>query len=152
MSSSFTKAPKSASAKGVPGRMPGVKPWINGQNLVSSGNKELDDILGGGYALGSTCILHEDVYSNYAETLMHYSIAEAVSQGHKTLIICRNRTEARGLISSLPFNMNKGEIVLNAKEEETADSRRKHLIIAWQYGKYIKGNEIEISGPVEVTP
>jgi hypothetical protein len=139
--SSFKKAPKSNTSKVSSGRMQGVKPWINGQNLVSGGNKELDDIIGGGYALGSTCILHEDVYSNYGQTILHYSIAEALSQGHKTLIICRNRAEARELIASLPFNMNKGAISLNIKQEETVEDRKQHLKIAWQYGKYIKGAE-----------
>lgn len=137
---SFKKAAKSTPSKNVPARMQGVKPWINGQYLVSSGHKELDEILGGGIALGSTCILHEDKYSNYAETLVHYSVAESISQGHKTLIICRNRDEARELMSSLPFNMNKGAISLSSKpEESSAEERKQHLKIAWQYGKYIKG-------------
>lgn len=139
MSSSFKKSSRTNASKTNCGRMQGVKPWINGQNLVSSGHKELDDIIGGGYALGSTCIFHEDIYSNYANTLLRYSIAESLSQGHKTLIICRNRQEATELIGSLPFNMNKGAISLNVRPDESAEDRKQHLKIAWQYGKYIKG-------------
>lgn len=144
--SSFKKATK-ASDLNKPvneGRMNGVKPWVNGLNLVSSGVRELDDILGGGHVLGSLSLLHEDTYSNHADTVMMYSIAEAISQQHKTLLIVRDRDEANSIIASLPFNMNKGSLSLDKKivktAEEEEDDKKRHLKIAWQYGKYIKGN------------
>jgi predicted ATP-dependent serine protease len=145
--SSFKKATKASDGNKLvnEGRMSGVKPWVNGLSLVSSGIRELDDILGGGHVLGSTCLMHEDSYSNHAETVLLYSLAEAISQKHKTLLIVRDTHEAKAILSSLPFNMNKGSLSLDKKKtdvktsEEEEDDKKRHLKIAWQYGKYIQG-------------
>ena len=147
--SSFKKAAKASDLnKHVSeGRMSGVKPWVNGLSLVSSGIRELDTILGGGHVLGSMCLMHEDTYSNHAETVLMYSLAEAISQKHKTLLIVRDSHEAKAILSALPFNMNKGSLSLDKKNpdvvmtsEEEEDDKKRHLKIAWQYGKYIKGD------------
>lgn len=146
--SSFKKATKASDLnKSVSqGRMSGVKPWVNGLSLVSSGIRELDDILGGGHVLGSMCLLHEDTHSNHADTVMMYSLAEAISQNHKTLLVVRDAHEAKSILSALPFNMNKGSLSLDKKKntavktsEEEEEDKKRHLKIAWQYGKYIKG-------------
>jgi hypothetical protein len=150
--SSFKKATKASDLnKSVSeGRMSGVKPWVNGLSLVSSGIRELDEILGGGHVLGSMCLMHEDTYSNHADTIFMYSLAEAISQNHKTLLIVRDAQEAKSILSSLPFNMNKGSLSLDKKKnvvktsEEEEDDKKRHLKIAWQYGKYIKGNKHSI--------
>ena len=148
---SFKRAVKSSEKSvGVPeGRVSGVKPWVNGLSLVSSGNRELDEILGGGHVVGSLSLLHEDVHSNHADTVFLYSLVEAISQNHKVLLIVRDSHEAKSIISSLPFNMNKGSLgsSLDTKKkenstktvEEEEDDKKRHLKIAWQYGKYIKG-------------
>ena len=149
--SSFKKATKASDANKVvsEGRMSGVKPWVNGLSLVSSGIRELDEILGGGHVLGSLCLLHEDTYSNHADTVLMYALAEAISQKHKTLLVVRDAHEARSILTALPFNMNKGSLSLDKKvevaktAEEEEDDKKRHLKIAWQYGKYIKGNELE---------
>lgn len=141
--SSFKKASKSVSGQPTDGRTTGVKPWMNGLSLVSSGNRELDDILGGGHVLGSLCLLHEDEHSNYADTILAYSLAEAISQKHKVLLIVQDVDEAKAILSALPFNLNKGTLSTDKKKNETyaentKEDKKKHLKIAWQYGKYIK--------------
>jgi predicted ATP-dependent serine protease len=144
--SSFRKATKVSNGQPVAteGRKSGVKPWVNGLSLVSSGIRELDEVLGGGHVVGSLCLIHEDTYSNYSDTILLYSMAEAISQNHKTLLVVRDTNEAKALISALPFNMNKGSLSLDKKNtvrtaEEEEDDKKRHLKIAWQYGKYIKG-------------
>lgn len=140
--SSFKKAVKDGNVSNEQ-RYSGMKPWINGQRLVSSGNREWDEILGGGLALGTSTLLLEDSFSHYAYTLFAYSISESIHQGHKVLLICWDEEEADQILTNLPFNLSKGEVnptttsastTTTASEEENA---KKHLNIAWQYGKYI---------------
>jgi len=55
----------------------GVKPaTTGGLGLVSSGNKELDGLLGGGLALGTSVVISVDKLTNFGEVLMQYSMAE----------------------------------------------------------------------------
>lgn len=53
---SFRKAQKSGATDSQ--RIRGVKPWINGQFLASSGNRDLDQILGGGLTLVSNIVIY----------------------------------------------------------------------------------------------
>lgn len=87
-------------------RVQGTKPWINGQTLVSTGHKELDGLLGGGHALGTSLVLELDDFSNYGETLFLYSIAESLSAGFTTVIVTSDAAEAKRLVSNLPYNLS----------------------------------------------
>ncbi len=82
-------------------------------------------------------------HSSYGETLFKYELAEAISQGHKVLIIGNEENEIQRLISTLPFNLNRGggRSLLSAQKNDqpTNEEKKNHLKIAWQYGKYIKG-------------
>lgn len=53
---SFRKAQKSGATDSQ--RIRGVKPWINGQFLASSGNRDFDQILGGGLTLVSNIVIY----------------------------------------------------------------------------------------------
>ena len=70
-------------------RISGIKPWINGQYFVSFGLRQLDELFGGGNALGTLCVLEEDQYSNHGTILFNYNIAEALSHGYHIINQCR---------------------------------------------------------------
>lgn len=128
-------------------RIPGVKSWIhNGLGLVSTGNKQLDEIMGGGLALGTSLMIETESYSNYGETLMLYSLSESISVQHDTFLVCSTEREAQRLLSLLPYNMTVGGV--NEVEAVSPQEKKAELNIAWQYGKYInntKGKDCNLS-------
>ena len=114
----------------------GVKPWVNtGLGIVSSGNKQLDELIGGGCALGTMTFVESDSFSNYGETLALYSLAESISHKHSVLLVSEDNIEAERLMAALPYNQTIDRAG-NAAIVEKADANK--LTIAWQYGKYIK--------------
>ena len=132
--SSFKKSAPSHSAQPGSNRRNGVKPWINGLQLVSSGNNDLDDVLGGGVVLGSMSLLYEDDHSNYAETLVMYSIAESVFRGHKCLIISSDdKILGDDLYGKLPMNINpysslaEGKIIFRQIKTQTNEQKNQYM-------------------------
>lgn len=87
-------------------RISGIKPWINGQYFTSFGLRQLDELVGGGNALGTLCVLEEDQYSNHGAVLYNYSIAEALSHGHPILIVSFDKKSVTERMESLPYNLN----------------------------------------------
>jgi hypothetical protein len=67
---SFRKAQKSGATDSQ--RIRGVKPWINGQFLASSGNRDLDQILGGGLTLVSNIVIYLLCLSIYIGNDMYH--------------------------------------------------------------------------------
>jgi predicted ATP-dependent serine protease len=140
---SFSKSLKSSAASSS--ALQNVKPYLNGQSLVSSGNRDLDEILGGGHLLGTTTMITLDSLTNYGDLLVLYEISEAIVHQHKVLIICSSNSEAEALFDSLPMNLNKDMNFQSTKESKSTEGqpsieeKMKHLKNAWQYGKYIKG-------------
>lgn len=126
----------------------GWKPWIhNNLGIVSSGNRELDEILAGGLPLGSTCLFTLDDFSNYSECLLNYSIAEGISHNHAILIIVDNSLEFEKIVDNLPYNQSlKKDFASNVEinEEKKPDSGLK---IAWQYEKYLRNSYIFTMSP-----
>lgn len=55
---------------------PGTKPGLRSQTLVSTGQAELDRILGGGVPLGSVLAIFEDAYTQHHQTLLKYASAQ----------------------------------------------------------------------------
>jgi elongator complex protein 4 len=161
--SSFRRAVKTSDVNNTnsndiistPISMLGVKPWINGGGLglVSCGNKQLDELIGGGIALGTTLAIENDIYSNYGETLLSYNISESISLGHDTLILypSSDNEDAENFVSNLPYNQNVDPDMTDVVDNKSVDESINHhlqdkkedeinsgLKIAWQYGKYIK--------------
>lgn len=132
---------RAGAASASSSRKPGVKPWLNGQYMVSSGLRQLDTILGGGIVLGTTLLLEEDVHSDHARTLLAYSMAEATSQGHKVLLIGdMEEKEVDQMIQSLPYNLSLNNEKLpeaKAANKDASAAAASHLKIAWQYQKYL---------------
>nr|XP_020019194.1 elongator complex protein 4-like isoform X2 [Castor canadensis] len=64
----------------------GTRPSVrNGQLLVSTGLPALDQLLGGGLAVG-TVLLIEDKYNIYSPLLFKYFLAEGIITGHTLLV------------------------------------------------------------------
>ena len=124
----------------------GLKPWINGGSLASCGNKELDELLGGGRSLGTILSYDSDTYTDYAETFLRYEISEAISMQHSTLLITDSQETTVKLISSLPYNMNQGGSDTSSEAISATETKTEELKIAWQYEKYIKkGNLLNLN-------
>eukprot|EP01041_Mallomonas_annulata_P011747 gene11747-24632_t len=129
-----TKSPSSSSSV----RISGVKNWINGQSLVSTGHKQQDEIFGGGIALGTVLLVEEDRFSNFSETLIAYSIAEAIIHGHKTLLLCPAQEDVEKTLGKLPFALSASSNSSETPPETGIQQQTKNgLKIAWQYGKYL---------------
>jgi elongator complex protein 4 len=139
--SSFRRAVSNSSSKSSTD----LKSWINGQYLVSSGHRQLDEILGGGIALGTMVLIEEDVHTRYGETLLSYSLAESISQGH-CCILCG--TDVQRLCDKLPYNSTRSgneaegnQITSQKDQKEGVKEEEGALRIAWQYGKYLNASE-----------
>ena len=143
-SSSFRRK-GSTTASGAPVEASvGLKPWINGGHLVSTGNRQLDGLLGGGVGLGTVCMIESDNFSYYGETLLSYGMAQSLSSGHTTIIF-------QSQIPPLPYNQNVGNTSSSSHNPRTTSDKSgtentgtnkdvpgSELTIAWQYRKYIK--------------
>ncbi|GMI32415.1 hypothetical protein TrRE_jg4315 [Triparma retinervis] len=92
----------------------GTKPWINSTTLISSGQRDLDSILGGGQVLGTSTIVLEDRWTDFGSTLGRYWAAEGISNGQQLIVVDfedmydeeDRQNCAKGFLSSLPLDMN----------------------------------------------
>ncbi|OMJ19848.1 Elongator complex protein 4 [Smittium culicis] len=85
---SFRKIQNSSSAlPPSPALPPGTK-FVpqNSLVLVSTGIPSLDDVLGGGLAIGSILLVLQDRFTGYAQTLQAIFEAQAVSANHKLFV------------------------------------------------------------------
>ncbi|KAI2559218.1 elongator acetyltransferase complex subunit 4 [Homo sapiens] len=65
----------------------GTRPSVrNGQLLVSTGLPALDQLLGGGLAVGTVLLIEEDKYNIYSPLLFKYFLAEGIVNGHTLLV------------------------------------------------------------------
>lgn len=104
----------------VPVRIPGTKPWVNGQMLVSTGLQPLDEICGGGLPLGSMCIILEDKITGFHKVLSNYFIAEGLAVHHSVIASsCRLGHCLHQQLSNLPTNMTKLKKEVQEQEEKT---------------------------------
>jgi len=87
----------------------GLKPSVyNSLGLVSSGHTQLDELLGGGLQLGTAILIGSDLHSNYADTLLSYGLAEALSMRQPCLLLTADLRAQQELLASLPFNRTIG--------------------------------------------
>lgn len=143
----------------------GVKKWIGGRFIVSSGTREFDELLGGGISLGSLTLLQSDNFTDYANTFISYQMAEALSMEHKVILIT-DTVDIINQIQKLPYNINLGAMSkVNSSSSDVGNSNSvsksndcnlsENLKIAWQYEKYINNvNNSYSTGSnlVSVTP
>ena len=142
-SSSFKRNVKKAD-ESIHRSIAGVKPWLNcGLGIVSSGNRELDELIGGGVALGTLTLLATDVISNYGQTFLSYFVVEGVSVGHSVLILTFEDSNLEKLMANLPNNQHLSSSSNTANkrpedmEESSAVASLNELKLAASYKKYI---------------
>lgn len=128
-------------------RINGLRSWTHAGSFVSStGNRDLDEIMGGGHVLGTMTLLETDCLSSFGSDILSYEVAESISMGHKTILIVSNISEATVLLKGLPLNLNAGVLDENDanrtenvnKANDSSSEENFDLKIAWQYAKYIK--------------
>ena len=102
-------APLLAAALVKPPSM-GLKPSVyNSLGLVSSGHTQLDELLGGGLQLGTAILVGSDVPSNFADTLLSYGLAEALSMRQPCLLLTQELRAQQELLAALPYNRTLGQ-------------------------------------------
>lgn len=113
----------------------GTRPSVrNGQLLVSTGLPALDQLLGGGLAVGTVLLVEEDKYNIYSPLLFKYFLAEGIINGH-TLLVASAKEDPADILQELPAPLlddsckkEFDEDVCNKKPE--SDIKMK---IAWRY-------------------
>ncbi|KAL2806302.1 elongator complex protein 4 isoform 3 [Daubentonia madagascariensis] len=80
----------------------GTRPSVrNGQLLVSTGLPALDQLLGGGLAVGTVLLIEEDKYNIYSPLLFKYFLAEGIINGH-TLLVASAKEDPADILQELP--------------------------------------------------
>ncbi|XP_007460988.1 PREDICTED: elongator complex protein 4 isoform X2 [Lipotes vexillifer] len=113
----------------------GTRPSVrNGQLLVSTGLPALDQLLGGGLAVGTVLLIEEDKYNIYSPLLFKYFLAEGIVTGH-TLLVASAKEDPADILQELPApllddNCKKecDEDICNHKTESNIKMK-----IAWRY-------------------
>merc|ERR1711953_206721 len=107
--------------------IPGVNPSIyTNQLLTSSGVPDLDDLIGGGLAVGSVILLEEDLSGNYSRLMLKYFLSEGLLHKHH-LLVTDSSPDGKLITSSLPMFDSK-EVV-----DKEASSESDTMKIAWRY-------------------
>ncbi|KAF6103193.1 elongator acetyltransferase complex subunit 4 [Phyllostomus discolor] len=114
----------------------GTRPSVrNGQLLVSTGLPALDQLLGGGLAVGTVLLIEEDKYNVYSPLLFKYFLAEGIINGH-TLLVASAKENPADILQELPAPLLddncKKEFDEDAGDHKAPDSNIK-MKIAWRY-------------------
>ncbi|XP_037377852.1 elongator complex protein 4 [Talpa occidentalis] len=114
----------------------GTRPSLrNGQLLVSTGLPALDQLLGGGLAVGTVLLIEEDKYNIYSPLLFKYFLAEGVINGH-TLLVASAKEDPADILQELPAPLLDGNCEKQFDEDKgnhrTPESNIK-MKIAWRY-------------------
>ncbi|XP_029770651.1 elongator complex protein 4 isoform X1 [Suricata suricatta] len=116
----------------IPGTRPSVR---NGQLLVSTGLPALDQLLGGGLAVGTVLLIEEDKYNIYSSLLFKYFLAEGIINGH-TLLVASAKEDPADILQELPAPLlddnGKKDFDEDMRNIKTSDSNIK-MKIAWRY-------------------
>ncbi|XP_038620703.1 elongator complex protein 4 [Tachyglossus aculeatus] len=116
----------------------GTRPSVrNGQLLVSSGLPAMDQLLGGGLAVGTLLLIEEDKYHIYSHLLFKYFLAEGIVCGH-TVLVASAEEDPEHILEELPDPLLENSYKKEVDEEaasgneslkESVDSMK----IAWRY-------------------
>lgn len=98
--------------------------------LVSSGFSDLDQIIGGGFPLGSLIMVIEDVNAPHHMLLLRYFMAQGLLHG-QPLLFASSVSSPDAFLGTLPGVAK--EVPDHAKTSQGEESLR----IAWQYRKYL---------------
>ena len=135
----------------------GIRPWLHGEELASTGVSGLDGIFGGGIATGNTIILQEDDFKCHSNTINQCFVGEGVACGHRCLVVVpRTKKEAAEFLSGIPKEATGITKVFVEDKKQQEEQQPKEapgeldsfslspsapggsgLNIAWQYEKYL---------------
>ncbi|XP_007941486.1 elongator complex protein 4 [Orycteropus afer afer] len=118
----------------------GTRPSVrNGQLLVSTGLPALDQLLGGGLAVGTVLLIEEDKYNIYSPLFFKYFLAEGIVNGHTSLVASAKEDPA-DILQELPAplldNCEK-ELDEDICDHKTPDTNTE-MKIAWRYKLFPK--------------
>ncbi|KAL1786568.1 elongator complex protein 4 [Sigmodon hispidus] len=142
---SFQRRSKASGADGGGPRLlsiAGTRPSVrNGQLLVSTGLPALDQLLGGGLAVGTVLLIEEDKYNIYSPLLFKYFLAEGIVNGHTLLVASAKEKTADILQDMHNCSQELPEPLLDdngKKELEDACNPKSpegdvNMKIAWRY-------------------
>lgn len=111
----------------------------NGQLLISTGVRSLDDILGGGLPVGTVLLIREDRATTYAQLLLKYFLAQGLASGHHCALASRDE-DANEMLKGLMWlatseapgdDDDQHDEAAKSAARSGADSDR--LKIAWRY-------------------
>ncbi|GIY73343.1 elongator complex protein 4 [Caerostris extrusa] len=94
----------------------------NAQLLTSTGSSTLDFFIGGGLAVGTLCLIEEDLYNSYSHVLVKYFLTEGVANNHKLFL-------SSGITSIRVPEVKKTEATFQNP------GLKDELKIAWRYQK-----------------
>jgi len=128
------------------GNIPGTRPSLyNNQLLVSTGIPSLDNVIGGGLAVGTLLIVEEDTFGGYAKLMLKYFIAEGIvsKQG---VYLCSKQESHQQILQELPdpiLMIDRKSTESSATSQQPAsqkpskensdDSGNEKMKIAWRY-------------------
>ncbi|KAJ8908931.1 hypothetical protein NDN08_005631 [Rhodosorus marinus] len=110
----------------------GVRASIRGGGgrITSSGIRDLDEILGGGYPLGSIVLLGERGGTAHSNAILNCFLAQGFAHDHAVAVACAD-DRPENVIKNLPVRTDAApREVLQGRTEEGKDS---DLRIAWRY-------------------
>ncbi|PKA62010.1 Elongator complex protein 4 [Apostasia shenzhenica] len=118
----------------APPLLPGVKPGAGGKAFISSGIRDLDRILGGGFLLGSVVMVMEDAEAPHHLLLLRNFMAQGVV--HRQLLFAAPAEEPRTFLGTLPAPVVAFKEDRQRGPRSDHDGQEQSLRIAWQYKKY----------------
>lgn len=108
--------------------------------------------MGGGIAVGTVVIVEEDRTSAYYQNLFGYFLGEGLACNQATAI-CSASKEPEKILKSAPrvTSTAEGKFAFISPESDKEDKKdaqqQQHdLKIAWQYQKYLGGNDLGEQG------
>ena len=104
--------------------LPGVKPWMGGRRLVSSGLPALDRILGGGLVLGSSYLLEEDQYTQYGRDVFKYVVQSGILSHQPCFVFVSDEVSSSALEECLAFLLGE-EYLEHSKQQVNAQESKE---------------------------
>ncbi|KAK2156848.1 hypothetical protein LSH36_204g10039 [Paralvinella palmiformis] len=107
----------------------GTRPSLhNNQLLISSGIPSLDNLIGGGFAVGTVVLIEEDKYGSYSKMMLKYFLAEGVMNKHE-LFLTSSDLDPQDLLNELPAPLLDEPVLKTGQSTELTDDMK----IAWRY-------------------
>jgi len=141
------------------GNIPGTRPSLyNNQLLVSSGIPSLDNVIGGGVAVGTVMLVEEDVFGSYARLMLKYFTAEAIVS-QQAMFLCSQEEIPEQLVKELPAPIDtikrseavaaafsKPSVIRDDGVKASYGSEDEKMKIAWRYQTQPKVQTTVLSG------